>query len=175
MSATVPVNLAVEDILSESVLRKMLHEVRCDFDIGRCYRRSGSGYLKKNIRGFNHASKGMPFLVLTDLDRGECAPKLIAEWLAVPKHPNLIFRVAVREVESWLLADRHAFAKFLGIKVGLVPRNVDEVQDAKRFLIDLSRRSPSRNLREAIPPPPGTTGRQGPDYNGRLIAFVEES
>jgi len=44
------------------------------------------------------------------------------KWLPYPKHPNLLFRVAVKEVEAWLLAHRAAFATFLGISDKLIPQ-----------------------------------------------------
>jgi hypothetical protein len=171
MTLLIPINLAVEDVLSEAVLRKILPD---RYVVGDHCMRGGFGYLKKNIRGFNNASKGMPFLVLTDLDTGECAPTLLKEWLSVPIHHNLLFRVAVREVESWVLADRDRFAKFLGIRKTLVPVNVDAIDDPKKCLINLAMKSHTRNLREDIVPTKGSTAKQGPDYNGRLISFVEE-
>jgi len=116
----------------------------------------------------------MPHIVLTDLDMGECAPTLLNEWLLVPAHHNLLFRVAVREVESWVLADRDRFAKFIGIRKTLVPVNADAIDDPKSCLINLTRKSRKRNLREDIVPIEGSTAKQGPDYNGRLISFVEE-
>ena len=66
----IPVNLAIEDELSEEALRRMLGDVG-RFAIGSAYRRGGYGYLRKTIGGWNQASKGTPFLVLTDLDRYE--------------------------------------------------------------------------------------------------------
>ena len=170
MTSPIPINLAVEDDLSEAVLRKILPD---RYVVGDRCMRGGFGYLKKNIRGFNNASKGMPFLVLTDLDMAECAPTLIKKWLSVPVHHNLLFRVAVREVESWVIADTDRFAKFLGIRRTLVPVNVDAIDDPKKCLINLARKS-KRNLREDIVPTKGSTAKQGPDYNGRLIYFVEE-
>ena len=116
-----PVNLAVEDDLSEVVLRTMLHKSGRQYAVCFCYGRSGFGYLKRKIVGFNNAAKGTPFLVLTDLDKKECAPLLIQEWLQVPKHPNLLFRIAVRSVESWLLADRTSFASYLGVQRNSIP------------------------------------------------------
>jgi hypothetical protein len=171
MSLLLPINLAVEDDLSEAVLIKILHN---RYVVGNCYKRGGFGYLKKNIAGFNNAAKSMLFLVLTDLDLGECAPTLLKEWLSVPGHHNLLFRVAVREVESWVLADRGRFAKFIGIRKTLVPTHVDRIDNPKECLINLTRKSRKRNLREDIVPTEGSTAKQGPDYNGRLISFVEE-
>src|SRR5208283_2996534 len=113
MTFPVPINLVVEDILSESILRNILGHFENNFIIGTCYGQTGKGYIKKNINGFNNAAKGIPYLVLTDLDREECPPSLFQEWFNSQKHPNLIFRVAVKEVESWLLAHKEAMAKFL--------------------------------------------------------------
>lgn len=169
----IPINLAVEDFLSEAVLRKILRFTRKPYATGTCFCKGGYGYLKKNIQGFNHAAKTTPFLVLTDLDNIECPPTLIKEWLPHPKHPNLLFRVAVREIEAWLLAHREAFAKFLGIKTHSIPSNVDTISDPKQFLLSLAKKSKKRQLREAITPAPGSTARVGPDYNGQLGLFVE--
>ncbi|MEK7727701.1 MAG: hypothetical protein AAB354_04765 [candidate division KSB1 bacterium] len=117
----------------------------------------------------------MPFLVLTDLDTAECPPALLQEWLPYPKNPNLLFRVAEREVEAWLLAHREAFARFLGIEPRLVPLEVDKLNDPKKVLLMLAAKSKKRQLREAIVPALASTARVGPDYNGQLIFFVETS
>lgn len=171
----IPINLAVEDALSEAVLVEMLKQSQRPFSVGTCLNRGGYGYLKKIISGLNHAAKGMPYLVLTDLDNTECPLALISKWLPQPKHPNLILRVAVKEVEAWLLAHREAFAIFLGISVDLIPYNVDEISNPKQLLIQLASRSSKRNLREAIVPAPDSTAKIGKDYNGSLIQFVQQN
>lgn len=172
MNAVIPVNLAVEDELSEAVLRKLLAQCQPGFAIGCAYRRGGFGYLRRTVAGFNQAARGVPFVLLTDLDRCQCAPALIEERLGQPRHANLIFRVAVRTVEAWLLGHRGALAEFLGIAERLVPRDVDGLRDPKRALIRLAQRSRYRHRREAIVPRRGSTARIGPDYNGCLTEFV---
>jgi hypothetical protein len=174
MTQPIPIHLAVEDELSEAVLRKVLSQSSRPFAVGTCFNRGGFGYIRKMIRGFNNAAKGTPFLILTDLDRIPCAPELTSTWLREPLHPNLMFRVAVREVETWLLADGAGLAKFLTIRRILVPGDVDAVSNPKECLIDLARRSPRRDLRQDIVPPPGSTRKIGPNYNGRLISFVRD-
>ncbi len=168
------INLVFEDVLSEMVLRKLLCCSATDYLIGQTLPADGYGWIKKKIKGLNAAAKGMPYLVLTDLDTHECAPVLIREWLDVPRHPNLLSRVAVREVEAWLLGCREAFAAFLGVPENRIPPNVDEIQNPKRFLVDLARRSRRGNIRRDIVPQGGSTAKVGPDYNGRLMSFVEE-
>jgi len=145
-----------------------------EFAVGQCFQRGGFGYLKNRIKGFNQAAKGIPFLVLTDLDQSPCPPALIAEWLPVDRQANLLFRVAVHQVESWVLADQEAFSKFLGIRKALVPARPDEIVHAKEVLIALARNSRKRELRRDIVPPDGSTRKQGPVYNGRLSWFVQE-
>jgi hypothetical protein len=98
--STIPVNLAVEDELSDEVLRRLLQYTGRAYHIGATYGRSGFGYLRSTIRGWNRAARGVPFIVLTDLDTHTCPPILIRDWLAEPLNPNLLLRVAVREVEA---------------------------------------------------------------------------
>lgn len=170
----IPINLAVEDDLSEAVLKEILRQSQRPFSIGDCLKRRGYGYLKKIIPGINHAAKGSPYLVLTDLDTNECPLALITQWLSQPKHPNLIFRVAVKEVEAWLLADRQAFSQFLTISVDLIPDDLDSVSDPKQLLIELTKKSKKRYLRDAIIPAKNSTAKIGKDYNGQLIQFVNQ-
>ncbi len=101
----IPIQLAVEDSLSESVLRAIIRHSGRDYQIGVCYCRGGFGYLKTKIAGFNNAAKRTPFVVLADLDDSECDPLMIRKWLPNGAIRNLIFRMAVREIESWVLAD----------------------------------------------------------------------
>ena len=171
----IPINLVFEDVLSEAVLKKMLKQSQRPFSVGQCLNQRGYGKIKKIISGLNYAAKGMPYLVLTDLDNAECPLVILSEWLTQPKHPNLLFRIAVKEVEAWLLAHREAFAQFLGISVDLIPGDADRIPDPKLLLINLAKKSRKRKLREAIVPEPNSTAKIGKDYNGQLIQFVNKS
>ena len=173
MTDTIPIILAVEDLLGEVVAQVLLESSGRKFAVGNCIGHKGFGYLKKNVAAFNRSAKGIPILVLTDLDRGKCAPLLIADWLKHPKHNNLIFRVAVREIEAWLLADRDSIAKFLGVRLSDLPLNPDEILDPKAFLINLAEKSIKRTIRKAIVPASKSTAKIGPDYNGMLSFFIQ--
>jgi hypothetical protein len=166
-------NLAVEDSLSEAAARTILLQSGRPFAVQNCYCKHGVAYVKRSISGFNNAAKGIPFFVLTDLDLAECAPALIRDWLPAAPHHNLIFRVAVHEVESWLLADRDAFAKFLGIPRDRIPLDPDAVNDPKALLVSLATKSKKRTIRGSIVPAKGSTAKVGPDYNGPLVWFVK--
>ena len=170
----IPINLAVEDDLSEWVLRVLIDYVNREYSIGTTYGRNGFGYLRKTVRGWNTAARGIPFVLLTDLDKATCPADLIQEWLGVPLHPNLIFRVAVREVESWLLADVRNLASYLTVRQSMIPTNCDALDDPKAELVKVANRAKSRDIRERIVPSPGSTAKQGPDYNGCLGVFVRD-
>lgn len=172
MSVPLAINLAVEDRLSEDVLRKLVATSGRSIEIATCYRRGGFGYLKSKIAGFNLAARRIPFLVLTDLDRCECAPSLIADWLPHKRSPNLLFQIAVREVEAWLLAHRQGLASYFGVAEASIPRNPESLPDPKQALILCARKSKRRAIREAIVPARGTTAKLGPNYNACLGRFV---
>ncbi|MEZ2224858.1 hypothetical protein [Microcoleus sp.] len=171
----IPINLVFEDVLSEAVLKEMLKQSQRPFLVGSRSNKKGFGDIKNSLPAYNNAAKRMPYLVLTDLDNADCPLVILSEWLTQPKHPNLLFRIAVKEVEAWLLAHREAFAKFLGISVDLIPADVDKISDPKQVLINLAKKSKKRELREGIVPDRNSTTKIGKDYNGQLIQFVNES
>lgn len=173
MTSPIPLNIAVEDALTEFLLIKILASIAPTYATRTVYNRGGAGYLKRTINGFNNAAKGTPFLVGTDLDTYECPAALISDWLQSPKHHNLLIRVAVHEAEAWVLADKENFAKFLGINRSLVPDEAEKVSDPKGKLIQLARRARSKQLRDDICPPKGSTRKVGPNYNARLATFVQ--
>jgi hypothetical protein len=173
MVARVCINLLAEDPLSEAVLRKILATQAANLVAGTCYGKMGYGYVKKNIQGFQRASAGMPLLALVDLE-SNCAPQLVRDWLVAPLQAGFLFRVAVREVESWLIADKGGLSQFLGVspsRTNLL--DPDSIDDPKRCLVDLARRSRKRDIRMGLAPRDGSTARVGPEYNPMLSDFVE--
>jgi hypothetical protein len=182
MANGIPINLAVEDELGEQMLRVLLDQSCRDFPIGAVYGKRGNSYLRKLLPAFNNAAKGMAYLVFADLDDKPCPPFLIEDWFNCSiadfprrRSPNLLFRIAVREVESWIMADRRAFAGFLGISINKIPSNTDDIPDPKRLLLELARSSRKKELREDLVPRPGDKRRIGPDYNGRLSEFLHSA
>lgn len=115
----------------------------------------------------------MPYFVLTDLDLKECPPALISEWLSEPRHPNLIFRIAVREVESGIMADHQHFSKFFGVSMKQLPENCDTIRDPKVFLKDLILRSRKKSFRKMLPES-GSTAKIGNEYNSILSIFITD-
>ena len=89
--------------------------------------------------------------------------------------PKMLIRVAVLEIEAWIMADRTGIAGWLGVTANTVPRNPELLTDPKRTLVQLASRSRNRSLREAIAPVRVTgTHRTGPNYNETVGEFVAQ-
>jgi len=164
-------NLIYEDDLSEAVLTKLLRHFKDKYEVHSTYHGHGFGYLKNNIKGFNEASNVTPHFMLTDLDNYPCPTSLIEDWINFPLNPNFVFRIAVREVEAWLLADIEGLSSFLKVSKANFPKNPEQETDPKKTLIQLAKRSRNRDIREDIVPI-NERATIGPNYNGRLSDFV---
>ncbi len=166
--------LAVEDELSEAVGRKLIGEIIGDGISVHALRKGGFGYLKAKLRSFVEMSKHSPVLLLTDLDQAVCAPVLRKTWLGTMDAPqNLVFRVAVKEVEAWLLADSQNLSEYLGVQESAFPVRPDDDADPKASLLRIARRA-RRSLRFDLLPEKGALSSQGIGYNRILCEFVEQ-
>jgi len=170
---SIAISLAAEGSLDEQVLRQLVAQSGRPFAPGVCYGKRGRDDLRLNVPRFNLAARYKPFVILADLEADPCAPGLLSAWLPTGKHPNLVLRVAVRMVESWLLADRAAFASFIGVSKDLVPLQPDELANAKLQVVQIARRSRNRNTKLDLVPAVGSTGQVGKNYGGRLAEFVQ--
>jgi hypothetical protein len=133
--------------------------------------KKGNSVLKSKITAYCNIAKRTPFLLITDLDDKACAPLLISSWLGYVSPPeNFMFRVAVREVEAWLLADEVAIKPLLGERAKLPP-NLDIVPDPKEYLLTLARKAP-RDVRRDLLPERGSIASKGIGYNQRLCNYV---
>ena len=175
MNPPIPIRLAVEDDLSESLLRRVLEERRA-YAVGPVFKRNGFGYLRRNAIAFNSTARVSPVLLLTDLDRQGCAPGLIREWLPCPRHPDFLFRVAVPEVEAWVLAADRPFASFLGIRRAISYPSPEDLPDPKLELLKLAATSARRDLRDGLVRREATGNlKQGPAYNSTLATFIQDA
>jgi len=163
---------AVEGIVDEAVLRCLL--VHAHLTAGSVYGKNGKTFLRRNLDRYNEAARHFPWVVLVDLNHdAACAPDLRVSWLPNPAR-RMCFRVAVREIEAWLLADRESLACFLGVALSKVPHNPESLEDPKRTMIDLARCSRRREIREDMIPRPGSGRNVGPAYTSRIIEFVTD-
>ncbi len=164
------VTLAVEGDLDERVAIRLVGEAGGAGSL--VHGKRGKPWLRERIGGYLNAARHSRWLVLVDLDDDTCPPELRVDWGVADAPLGLCFRVAVRSVESWLLADRERLARFLGTARSRIPTRPDEADDPKQSLINAARRSRSGRIRDAIVPRPGA--RVGPLYTSTLSQFVDE-
>lgn len=164
---------AVEGIVDEAVFRRIVLLARAE--PGAVYGKNGKPHLLQRLPGYNNAARFSPWLVLVDLDHDEeCPPPFRASALPVPS-ALMCFRVAVREVEAWLLADFERMAAFLDVDPNWIPRQPELAADPKRVLIDLAKRSHNRDISRDLVPRQGSGRTEGPAYASRLVEFASNT
>jgi len=167
------IHILVEGQLDEAVAVRLIAYTGHEFGVS--YGKQGVGYIKNKIGAFNAASKGAIYLALVDLmdTSYPCPSEAMANWLP-QRQPNMIFRFVIREIESWLLADRAALASFLSVDPKAMPDDVERLPDPKRTLINIARKSRSRNIKTSLVTSANSTAQEGIFYTSELIRFVQQ-
>jgi hypothetical protein len=167
------VRLLVEGDLDETVAMAVV--THAGGTVTHVFPKRGFGYIRKLLPDVNDAAKGQPILAMVDLmDTGfDCPVAARDAWLPNPE-PRMLFRLVVREIESWLMADRTGLARFLGVEKDQVPRRPEEEEDPKRSLIRLAKKSPRSRLRRRLVPERSSTATEGPLYTPTLRRFVRD-
>ncbi len=156
--------------MDEAVLSEVVRSA--GLATARVFGRSGKQHLLDNIHRYNQAARHSPWVALVDLDREQgCVGPFVTRHLPRPSR-CMRFRVAVREVEAWLMADSLRLASFLRIARATVPAEPDSVADPKLTMVNLARTSRSARIRRDMVPRPGSGASEGPAYASRLIEFA---
>jgi len=167
----ISIALATEDVLSEEIGLRLIGELSGDVTVTPLLRKGGFGYLKSRMDNWRRLAQQQPVFLLTDLDNVDCPSLLREEWIgSKPLPENLVMRIAVREIESWILADHKALRQLIGNK-GKLPTEPDKVLDAKECLFALARLA-DRSIREDLLKIEGAIASQGIGYNARLTTWV---
>lgn len=165
-----PIAVATEDQLSEAIALRLIADIptphRVTFKLGN----KGNGYLSSKMSSWYEMAQHQVMVVLTDLDRANCLLEFRDQWLAHAPPDSLVFRVAVREVESWVLADHIAMRALIGAK-GVLPVAPDELPDPKQALLGLAKRAPKQVRDDLLKTMDGRLA-QGLGYNARLTEWV---
>ena len=139
----------------------------------------GFGQIKKKApRLVAMANAGNHALVMTDLDTAQCPAELIRDWFGLPLAkaialpPRLVFRVAVRSVESWILADHRSWAGYIGIPAANFSDTPECLPNPKQHLLDVIRRKGRRARHKAMLP--HKSAHVGPEYNNTLCSFIRK-
>lgn len=166
--------VVTEGALDLVAARKMLNELGIGVASTRFLDLHGGTVFWANVRRYQQAAgHGTRILGLCDLESATCAGGLMAKHLPLPLPPGFVLRIAVRMLESWLLADASAIAGFLRVPITRLPQNPDADGHPKRTLVTLAQASRSRALRGDLVPVPGTGGLTGGNYSARMSDFIE--
>ena len=162
-----------EDEPTHQVMLRLYEYFKGRFSELRSISCNGKGKIKKQIGAYNNAAQYNHYFIIADLDNSyDCAPSLINDWLPDKHTSKFLFRVAVHEIESWLLADRANFAAFFSISQVLVPLYPDNELDPKQTVITLAKKSRKREIREAIVPADDFV-KIGQGYNVQLQKYIQ--
>lgn len=165
------INYACEGTVDAAIAERLIRHA--GGNVGLARPAFGKGKLDPLLGKYlNAARQNMKWLILRDLDRdADCGPTLRAQLLR-SETPCLCFRVAIREAESWLLADRRSMADFLRVSEAAMPTSPDELSDPKQVLVNLARRSRKKDIQEAIVPHPSSGRPDGPEYVSWMAHFA---
>lgn len=165
--------IATEDELSEAVALRLVAEVRPALQVTQKLRRNGFGYLRSKMANWCELARHQPIFLLTDLDQVACPVEMLQQWRGTLKPPaDLLMRLAIREVEAWLLADHPAMRELLGVR-GRLPTDPEQLPDPKAALLQLAAKCAAREVRADLVPAKGSMASQGVGYNARLTQWVQ--
>ena len=172
VSAVSVISAAVEGTLDEAIVRRLIEHAGSQ--AGTVYGKNGKPFLKERIGGYNNAARHAPWIVLVDLDsERDCAPPLREAWLSHPA-PQMCFRVAVRAVEAWLMADAERLAAFIGVAGRRIPADPEREEHPKQAMVNLARSSRRRDVRQDMVPRDGSGRTVGPAYTSRLVEYATD-
>jgi hypothetical protein len=113
-----------------------------------------------------------PVLCVADTDK-KCPVDLRNAWLPAHAPQSFMFRLAVPEAESWVLADREAFADFFRVPLNKISAAPEKLPDAKVELLRLARMSKVRQLKDEVVSAASPVKR-GVGYNTHLCTLVSK-
>ena len=166
-----PVHLAAEGRIDIALLRRLLRDQ--GLTSGDEHGGRGKAQLDMRLRGYNRGAQRYPWVVLRDLDNdAACAAEMVAKKLPKPER-WMVFRIAVRQVEAWLMADHGGLARTYRIAPASIPSEPEALPDSKQTLLAVLGQSKTREIRETmVRLRSGLPLNIGPQYNSQLEAFV---
>lgn len=163
--------IAVEGDPDEAVLRRLVSHA--GGRVTDVYGKEGDDFLRERVQGYNADAQRSPWCVIVDLDRKkDCAPGLVRDWLPEGPAPGMCFRVVVRSIEAWLMADSTRLSSYLQVSPDQIPQDVEAIDHPKRKMVSIARESTSRRIRQDMVPREGSRRRVGPAYTSRLVEFA---
>jgi hypothetical protein len=152
-----------EGVTDLAVLVKTLEAAGWPHDSILSDNKRGKANIDTALPKLANEAKTKPVIVVRDLDQdGVCA----SQWLQDKRYAArwLTYRIAVRSIESWFLADRKNAAHSLRVTAQQVPKSPDDEPNAKQTIIALARKSSNQSIRNLLVPRPGVSATVGPGY-----------
>lgn len=167
------IDLLVEGVTDEIVLRQALGAL--GHNVGVVYGKRGIAYLRNRASGIAvRGGFGYRVVIVADsMDfAGSPCPGASSESLVTSPPAGTLVRLAVREIESWILGSRGELARFLRVPVGRIPMLSDEIGDPKQALVNLARLSATKRLREMMVPREHVSSVVGTGYVDAVSEFM---
>jgi len=133
----------------------------------------GFGPFKARIAALSKIAQRMPVFMVADGDQDTCVVRQRDAWMPKQHDPNLMLRLAVREAESWILADHEGFSAFAELSPALLPPLPDLIPNPKEALLHILTKSKRRVLRDEMLPDKRARAKTGLGYNMHLATFVQ--
>ena len=171
------IHIVAEDALSVCIAQTILKKYKPNYILCPIHVTGGRTYILKRLAHYNSSAKHLLFFVLVDLDKERCAVDFIQHCFGSTsrKNKNLIFRVAEREVESWVLADREGFSRYFKVSEKRLLNHPDKIEDPKQYLVNVIRKHcKNKWYKQSIVPDKNSSAVVGPLYNPALIHFVQQ-
>lgn len=167
----VVVHYAVEGVTDVPVIERLIR--LCGGEPNQRLVARGKAKLDPKIPGILRSSGPQnPWVVLRDLDHdATCA----VDFMRSMDYQRVQFaevRIAVRQIEAWLLADHIGFSEAFAVPMSKLPADPDDCDDAKRAVIDACVHSRRRVIKSDMLPRPGSHRKVGPGYEGSVIAYA---
>jgi len=166
------VHLVGEGPLDVAVLRRLAGDH--GLDVRQARSAGGVARLDEELKTYARAARRTTWswLILRDLDHHPC-PVELRDYLVPERPPSLHLRLAVRAIESWLLADSSGIASVLRVPTGSVPLDVEAVADPKSLIVSLAHKSRSKSIRGGVGARRGQ--RVGALYQAVMTEFVRDA
>jgi hypothetical protein len=175
MSASVLV--AVEGVTDEPVASRVVE--RAGLTVDRTIVLDGHGNLDPRIPKWCQPSNRRPMFVVRDLDPSfgnPCPPALVTQLTGPPPlSATTVVRIAERELEAWLLADKEGVARYFHLRSNAIPQAPDTEPNPRQTLVNLCRSSTSSAIRRGMVPDPRGGRSVGPEFTGLVIDFGSSS
>lgn len=173
--------VVVEGDSDKSIVTRLIKEAT-DHTIVDIRATNGVKKLDANISKYVCAAANDPdpengWVIFRDADYF-CPVELVQSLLPKSANPRLLkdshfrLRIVKPSIESWYLADRENFANFFGVSPSIVPRNPDDLKNAKTELLKLCSKSNKRDIRSHMV---RSNGKPGDLYVNILQKYADSA